>query len=148
MSLFTERRRLNTQFATSKKTTALKIASKMMRLGYVPDDLKRLASLIDPDSIKPIQPGMTVREAALRPKAALKTSILATLELKIIGKHFAKHRGRMEPDDDITKGLTPSDYNQYRKRSIKELAGEFGLTEHTIRRHIREAKKRTGNPSS
>ena len=148
MSFFAERRLLNNQFNTSKKTTALKIASKMMRLGYVPDDLERLASLIDPDTIKPLQPQMTLREAMLKPQTALKTTILETLELRIIGKHLEKHRGRMKPEDEVSKGLTAADYEKYRKQCIKELAAEFDRSEHTIRRYIREARKRTNNPSS
>lgn len=146
MSLFTERQKLNTRFNTSKKTTALKTAAEMMRLGYVPDDLERLASLIDPDCTRPKDRQISVREAIQKPKAALKTAILTILELRIIGKHLAKHRGRLRPDDEVTTGLSEQDYKKYRRQCIKELAGEFELTEHTIRRYIREAKKRSDNP--
>lgn len=148
MTVFTERSKreeLNNRFDTSTKRTALKTAAEMMRLGYIPDDLERLASMIDPDGTRPKDRQMSLQEAALYPKKILKLSILAVLNLRIVEKHLAKNRGRLGPDDPVTKGLSKKDRKAFRVQCIKELAAEFDLNEHTIRRYIREAKKRTSN---
>lgn len=128
--------KLQATFATSHKQAALKAAARLLRLGCVPTNLERFASLIDPDCTRPMDRELSVNEAQRSPKAALKDTAQIIMQLRIAAKHV--EAAGLSVDDSIWAGLSEKQYGRYKRQVVNEMAAEFGVTAHTIRRHLRE----------
>ena len=139
--ILSEESMLNTEFNTAEANRAKAVAAKMLRRGYIPKNLKRLASLLDPAS-KPLARSITLGEANpfslnrhIREKSR---KLLANFCVtnKILDRHEKNHRPHLKADDWVWKGITKSTYRQYRIQAIKELAAEWECTERTIYRYL------------
>lgn len=132
---------LNTEFDTAEANRAKVVAAKMLRRGYIPRDLKRLASLLDPTS-KPLARSITLSEAnpfALNRHVREKSrKLLANLHIKtkMMVRHDKNHRPPLKPGDWVWKGMTKSVYRRYRTQAIKDLAAEWKCSERTIYRYL------------
>lgn len=132
---------LNTEFDTAEANRAKSVAARMLRRGYIPKNLERLASLLDPAS-KPLARSITLDEADpfspnrhIREKTRKLFANFCVM-YKILDRHQKNHRPRLGADDWALKGMTKSTYKRCRIQAIKELAAEWECTERTIYRYL------------
>ena len=137
----TEEQLLDSEFETSSKDDALRIACEMIDKGYLPKNTQRLISLIHPEKIaqkrsirvEEIDTKSTNREIRDQSIQALAP---IQVELYILSKHLKKKR--LQPDDSVTAGLTEKDRETYKRQAIKHYSAIWDLDEKTIRRHLKQ----------
>jgi len=140
--ILSEESLLNTEFDTAEANRAKVIAADMLRHGYIPRDLKRLASLLDPTS-KPLARSITLGEADIfspnRHVREKSRKLLAStfINIRIMDQHRRNKAHYLESNDSIWKGVTKEAHKRYRIKAIKDLAALWECSERTIYRYLK-----------